>query len=76
MASFPSLLFIGQDALGTASKSLSDGLVPVDLDALIESVFIAPLAHDWHKSLIEQIMDKYGLKKPVHKSKLYDKELR
>jgi hypothetical protein len=42
----------------------------VDLDQLIENVYIAPTAPDWFRQLVEDVLKRYGLAKPVIKSSL------
>ena len=49
-------------------------LLPVDLDLLIESVFVSPMAETWFKDLVVDVSQKYGLNKEVH-STLDDKAL-
>lgn len=44
--------------------------VEVDLDLLIEKVYISPSAPTWFASLVERTMGRYGLKKMVEHSKL------
>lgn len=45
-------------------------LVPVDLDLLIEKVYISPSAPIWFAKLVENVLVKYGLDKIVEHSKL------
>lgn len=48
-----------------------DGLyVPVDLDLLIERIYIAPTAPDWIFELIKNLVVKFGLEKDVTRSSL------
>ena len=42
----------------------------VDLNKLIEKVYVAPSAPSWFKKLVSGILNKYGLNKPVFKSAL------
>jgi len=44
--------------------------VPVDLDALIESVFVSPTAPTWFGELVRCVTRKYGLEKEVMQSQL------
>jgi hypothetical protein len=39
--------------------------VPVDVDTLIENVYVAPKSESWIKELIENVLEKYGLKRKV-----------
>ena len=46
-----------------------DGLsFRVDIDTLIERVYVAPLSYPWLITVIEEILQKYGLNKEVLKS--------
>lgn len=47
--------------------------VSVDLDVLIENIFVAPSAHVWFRDLIKSIGKRYGLEKPIIDSKLNDR---
>lgn len=40
----------------------------VDLNTLIESVYVAPASYPWLKEVVEEILGKYGLNKEVIKS--------
>lgn len=51
------------------------GYVPVDLDLLVDFVYVAPKALPWHKDLVQDIMGKYELNKPVIQSSLYGPNL-
>jgi hypothetical protein len=44
--------------------------VPVDLDCLIEKIYVSPVAEEWFKDLVESVMHKYALNKKVAKSSL------
>lgn len=46
--------------------------VPVNLDALIEKIYLAPTCQDWQVNLVESIIKKYRIIKEVQKSPLYD----
>lgn len=50
-------------------------LLPVDLDKLIESVYVSPMAEAWFKELVVDVLQKYGLNKEVFHSALDDKAL-
>jgi hypothetical protein len=45
-------------------------VVPVDLNVLIESVFVAPNAEPWFHKVVDSISAKYGLSAPLHDSRL------
>lgn len=44
--------------------------VSVDLDILIESITMTPMASSWMLELVNSILEKFTLKKPVYKSKM------
>ena len=49
--------------------------LPVDLDELIESVYVSPMAEPWFRDVVEDVLRKYGLEKKVYHSALDDKAL-
>lgn len=44
--------------------------VPVDLNALVDAVYVSPVRQPWFKSLIESVMKRYKCKAPVLQSSL------
>lgn len=53
--------------------SCVDGIdVPVDLDLLIDRIYLAPTSLDWLHELVEAVTRKYQLDKEVHQSSLDD----
>lgn len=64
----------GKNASGANNKFKDvDGLnVPVNLNALIERVFVAPTAPVWVRELIESIVKRFGLSASVVQSKLLE----
>ena len=50
-------------------------LLPINLDELIESVFVSPMAEAWFKDIVVDVLKKYGLNKEVFHSALNDKAL-
>lgn len=44
--------------------------IPVDLDVLIEEIFVSPTAEDWLKDLVESIVGKSDISKQVEHSSL------
>jgi len=44
--------------------------IPIDLDILIEKIYVSPTAEEWFKDLVESIVKKYKLKKVVVQSDL------
>jgi tRNA(His) 5'-end guanylyltransferase len=52
---------------------IEDGIsVPVNLDTLIESVYLAPTIADWFAALATDVLQRYGVDKPVIRSHLDD----
>lgn len=49
--------------------------VQVDLDMLIENVYVSPYANNWFKELVEKEMKACGLDKPVVYSKMNEQAL-
>lgn len=46
--------------------------VPVDLEALLDKIFVAPLSEDWYVNLVKSVVSKYGISQDkVVKSNLY-----
>ena len=60
---------------GLSDKPDEFMLLPVDLNELVEAVYVSPMAETWFKTIVEDILDKYGLKKEVYHSKLDSKAL-
>jgi hypothetical protein len=50
-------------------------LVPVDLDLLIESIFVAPVAEPWFRKVVDSVSTKYGLSVQPRQSRLGDDPL-
>lgn len=50
--------------------------VPIEPGLLIEAVYVAPRAPDWHRGVVESLLRSYGLDRPVYKSGLDDPALR
>jgi hypothetical protein len=46
--------------------------VPINMNELVDEVYIAPYSEDWIRDLAEAMVSKYKLNIPVLKSKLYD----
>jgi hypothetical protein len=49
--------------------------LPIDINALIKEVYIAPDAAEWLKDVVYGLCEKYGLNAPVYKSELYGEPL-
>ena len=45
-------------------------MVPIPLDAVIETIYIAPAAPKWFAELVQGVKDKYGFRFPVKQSAL------
>ena len=43
-------------------------LIPVKLEQLVETIYLSPTSQDWFKSLVIDILDKYGLNKKIRVS--------
>lgn len=55
-------------------STLQDGIyVPVDVEVLIEHVYISPTCPSWQKDVAQSILSKYRLKRNVKQSKLSEK---
>lgn len=50
-----------------------DGIfVPVDIDMLIEAVYVSPSAPDWFLNLVKDTLKQFGINKPVLRSEMDD----
>lgn len=49
--------------------------IKVDLDVLIEKIYISPNAPDWFKELVKSVSSKYNLGKPIESSSLDERPL-
>lgn len=61
--------------LNEPGKTTSGINVKMDLDMMIEKVYISPSAPGWFAILVENVMKKYGLNKKVEHSKLDEKPI-
>lgn len=44
----------------------------VDLESLLDKIFVAPLSEDWYVNLVKSVVSKYGISQDkVVKSNLY-----
>jgi len=59
------------------TKRTRDGsvLVDVNLEELIENIYISPSSPDWHRNNIQVVVEKFGLEMPVLSSKLDEQPL-
>lgn len=54
-----------------SDEPLDRGLfVDVDLDVLVERVYVAPYAPDWFYELVQRVAERYGLHQPIARSDL------
>lgn len=60
---------------GLSPTPLEYMMLPVNLDEMIESVFVSPMAESWFKDVVVDVLKKYGLDKQVFHSALDDKAL-
>ena len=52
-------------------KDLPTGIyIPINLDRLIENIYVSPTSQPWFYEVVKNIVDKYGLKKNVLQSTL------
>ena len=50
-------------------------LQPVNLDELIDAIYVAPTSPEWFKVLVEKVLVRYDLRKEVFQSKLDESSL-
>ncbi len=50
-------------------------MLPVNLDELIEAIYVSPMAESWFKDLVIDLIGKYGINKDVYHSRLDSKGL-
>ena len=68
-------MFINNE-LFNQSAELEKGVpIPIDIDELIEKIFISPTAPDWTKKLLESVLEKYKRNFVVKKSNLHSEGL-
>lgn len=56
--------------LGHKTEQKMGILIPVDLNILIENIYVSPTSKPWFKSAIQNVLTIYGLKKEVKQSSL------
>jgi hypothetical protein len=58
-------------------ENVDDGLyVPVELEELIETIFISPRSPSWARKLVEDICETYDIQSEIKQSDLYDGPVR
>lgn len=55
---------------GVSTKGI---YVDIELEKMIENIYLSPLAEEWYLELIESILEKYALIIPIKKSSISDK---
>jgi hypothetical protein len=55
------------------SKNENGKLIPIDLNILIEKIYLSPTSQEWFKELVEDILLKYNLKWKINESSMKDK---
>jgi len=59
-----------------SKPTIREGIyVPVDLDVLVDKIYLAPTSPAWQFELLKSILEKYELNKEVVQSKMDDKPL-
>lgn len=59
------------ESVGAANGPRSGRIFPVDVEELVERVFVSPLASEWFIALVRRVAQKYGLQREVCPSTLY-----
>lgn len=52
------------------SASLNGIAVPIDVDRMIKDVYVSPTTPDWMANLVDSVLKRYGLAKPIVRSTL------
>lgn len=47
--------------------------MPVNIEILIDCIFISPYASKWFEDVVRSVTDKYGIKKPIKHSEMIEK---
>lgn len=57
-------------------RNLGNGKsININIETLIEKIYISPKADSWFKDLVSSVTYKYGLIKPIEKSELYERNI-
>jgi hypothetical protein len=60
-----------KDNLPDLNNPLGEGIyIKVDLEKLIQNIYVAPTSPQWFVNLVKSVSKKYGLKKPILQSQL------
>lgn len=57
-------------AINIHEKGTHGVYYPVDIDLLIENLYVSPYAPQWFYDVIQSVLDKYGLKKSILQSQM------
>jgi hypothetical protein len=69
--SHPVGIYYGRENLTKDSPNKPEGInVPIDLDCFIEHIYLAPTTKPWIKELLQSMMNKNGISKPIDQSTL------
>lgn len=61
---------IGQEDEDYDKKPITGKSLNVDIENLIEQIYVAPTSPEWFFNLTKKMLDRYGLNKPVQRSSL------
>ena len=64
----------GTEANWEAQDELNGIFVPVDLDMLIERIYISPFSPDWFRALIERVNKQFGIRSELRHSAVFNSE--
>ena len=64
----------GTEANWEAQDELNGIFVPVDLDMLIERIYISPFSPDWFRALIERVNEQFGIRSELRHSAVFNSE--
>ena len=58
-------------AVITSAKNQGNGIgIPVDIDTLIDCIYISPYAPRWFENVVQSIVEKYSVSKPIRYSSM------
>ncbi|MCJ7632894.1 DUF2971 domain-containing protein [Candidatus Bathyarchaeota archaeon] len=62
---------VGEKGMDFSQETISDGIkIKVDIERLIERIYVAPSSPDWFADLVRAVVQRYGYDFPVVHSKL------
>ena len=69
-------LILNSQNIRETTQPLITGInVKVNLDKLIEKIYLSPQAPNWFKDLVKSITEKYHIDKPIESSSLDERPL-